>query len=502
MRHVSLLVSAALLSASVLACGGPEPPPSDRTASSAFLTGEADAHYEDGMRAWRAGNVAEAEAAFRAALDENPRYLAAHLGLGEVLLARSAWAEAQAAFDDALSLRPTNVDALLGRGRARLGAGDRDGAIADAQLALAEAAAMDSRELQAAAEVLQGSAEQAAGRGDNAIAAFERALALEATALDARTQLARLYAGRYRTDDAIRLLMRGEPYLDSARSYYQLAAVYVDLDAYERALPLLETSLSLSPGDANARYYLALCAVRTGDPETAIGLTTDLIAENPNMLGAYTVRAEGRWRRGLVDSARDDLATVLALQPEHGEALALRADIDADLGNHEAARAGYQQALLVRPHHTRLVSRAAEYAAVRRDSLWVVDILEERIDRPERPARWLSLLAAALVDVGRAADAVPYQSQFAQTRPNDHRLHMAAARAALEHPGTLPSEQILAHARLAIEHVGGAPLEYRVLLIDALLADGRQPEAREVYELAVEAYPNATELRERRARVR
>ena len=53
-------------------------------------------------------------------------------------------------------------------------------------------------------------------------------------------------------------------------------------------------------------------------------------------------------------------------------------------------------------------------------------------------------------------------------------------------------------ARLALEASTGAPLAYRLTLIDALLAAGATGEARDVLELAEGAFPGAVELRERR----
>lgn len=477
----------------VAACASPQPPPATNVPT-AFMSGDADRFYEAGMRARLDGDASTAEQRFRDALTANPRYLAAHLALGEQLLERGAFEQARAQFGEALGLRARSVDALLGRGRAALALGDASASEADAIEARSIADSLGQRMLQAEAEALRGAALQARGASEDAIEAYEAALELEATALSARTQLALLYAARHRPLDAVQLLMRGEGYASTAAEYHAIAAVYVTLDAYPRALPLLETAYALDPSDVGIRYHLALTNTRTANHEGAIRLSSELLRSLPTFLPAYLVRAEARSKIGLVDSARDDVNHVLSIEPDNAEAHAIAGDIDASLGAHESAAAHYDSALLHNPTNRRVVSRAADHAQAHSDANRVIRVLAPVIDVPTREERWLQQYADALVETGRGAEAAPYLSAYALTRLSDHRLQFRAARLALDHPNTVPVDHLLTHARRAIEHVGGAPLAYRVLLIEALVVAGRVDEARAVFALAEDDFPNATEL--------
>ena len=276
--------------------------------------------------------------------------------------------------------------------------------------------------------------------------------------------------------------------------FHALAAVYITLDAYARALPLIETAYALDANDVGIQYHLALTYTRTANHEGAIRVSTDLLRSLPDFAPASLVRAEAKSRVGLVDSARDDVNHVLQAEPENAEAHALAGDIDALLGAHASAAAHYDTALAYRPTHVRIVARAAEHAQAQGERARLITILAPVIDLPVRQPLWLLHYADALVAEGRASDAVTYLSEYAMTRLNDHRLQYRAARLALDHPGTLDPTQTLVHARRAIEHVGGAPLSYRVLLIEALVAAERIDEARGVFALAEDDFPNATEL--------
>ena len=495
----SLPVLCAVTAASgLLACGAAETPQSNPTTSSTFLSGAEDAAYERGMRASLQGDAAEAEAHFRDALAANPRYLAAHLALGDVLLEQARFEEARAHYRAAVALRSTSVYAHLGDARATLALGEVTEAVSSADQSVRLAQEYGGPELLSEARTLLAEAYEEAGLPDDAVAAYEAALSALATATRARTRLARLYDARGERSEAVRLLRQGEAYLNGADDYASLAAAYVELGVYSSAMPLLQTARALDPSDDDVLSHFALAAVRVGEAEAAIDAATELLARAPDRLDAYVVRAEGRWRRGLVESARGDLAQVFSHNPDHFGATLLLADIEAGEGDDDAAAAHFAAALTMRPGDGQATARAAEFYADRGRFDDVVSVLAPVIALDERTERWLQLYSEALVALGRHPEAVAYMSAYAEHRPQDHALHLSVARQALQHPGALDTETTLRHARLALEACTGAPLTYRLTLIDALLAAGATGEARDVLELAEGAFPGAVELRERR----
>ena len=257
--------------------------------------------------------------------------------------------EASARYRAAIALRSTSVYAHLGDARAALALGEAIEAVSSADQSVRLAQEYGGPELLSEARTLLAEAYEVAGRPDDAASAYEAALSALATATRARTRLARLYDARGERSEAVRLLRQGEAYLNGADDYARLAAAYVELGVYSSAMPLLQTARALDPSDDDVLSHFALAAVRVGEAEAAIDAATELLARSPNRLDAYVVRAEGRWRRGLVESARGDLAQVLAQNPQHFGATLLLADIEAGEGDDDAAAAHFAATPTMRP---------------------------------------------------------------------------------------------------------------------------------------------------------
>ena len=119
-RAALLFAAIALLSA----CGGggpTTPRPSLPTAAppqsvGTPLTGNPTERLNQGQAALAAGNLAEAEQAYRAASGLDPRSAQAQFGLGNVYVRQGRLAEAEAAYRNALALDPN-----LGAARTNLG---------------------------------------------------------------------------------------------------------------------------------------------------------------------------------------------------------------------------------------------------------------------------------------------------------------------------------------------------------------------------------------------
>jgi tetratricopeptide (TPR) repeat protein len=86
------------------------------------LAAAAAAHFQ-------AGRLADADAAYRAALAANPRNPAVMQNLGVVAAARGRYRDAIALFDEAIALRPRSISAHYNRALALLSLGERRGAI-------------------------------------------------------------------------------------------------------------------------------------------------------------------------------------------------------------------------------------------------------------------------------------------------------------------------------------------------------------------------------------
>ena len=493
----------ALLSATVLAAcgGGQDTTESQSSASSAFLSGDEDRLYMDGMRAWRDGNSATAETRFREALVANPRFLAATIALGDLLLSLGRAQEAVDAFDDALDLRATSVDANLGRARAMLDLGRFDEAHLSATTTVAYAEDNSMREIQAQGYTVSAHAQREMNDLHGAVDAFEAALALDAGTTDARVGLARLYAQLDEMADAVRVLGRAASYEEEPDQLLEVGRAFHDFEVYDPALDVLEIAYTGDPTNDDTLYYYASAAVRTGRHDLGNSLANELIGRSPDYSLAYLVRGEASLDRGYIDNAREDAQAVLARDPNNYDALILDGDVEAEDSNIEGAIARLQRAIELEPARLRAVEHLGRVLYAQRDWAGFVNLIEPLVSRSDRPESWLGMLVDAMDAAGMNEALIPYESELAYERGSDHELHHSVAERALQHPGALDPVRVHDHARLAIEHIGGAPLEYRLTLFDALLLVGRVDEARDTLDLAEQYYPNSSDVQERRDRL-
>lgn len=505
------VLSVALLTAWCAACGGTPQTPST---SAAFLSGQEEVHFDRAMQARAAGDLAAAEAHLDQSLEANPRYLAAHMAMGDLMLSTDRYAEARESFLAALDLREASIDAHLGAARADVELGYSDEALTHATRAVELADSRTFQETHSDAWALLGDVHAQLGNAEEARASYQAALDQWAGNTLARIRLARLRADVGDVGGAMSLLARAEVFEDDPHRLLELGEVFLDLRAAERAVDALTLAHDMAPSDDRVLHRLAEAHLLAGRRDMGIQLASELIARNPDYLDVRPVRGRGELMRGIagIEIARNDAERVLASAPQHVEALILLGDVE--VAEAERARSNgrideaeahfglaldaYRQALDQAPGDLDAIDRIARLHHIRAEWAEVIAVLEPVIDRADRIDGWRELLVDALIATGRTDEALPVYSELAMDRAADHALHYEVARTALEHPGALPSETTLAHARAAIERSGGGTQSYRLLLIDALIAAGRLDEAGEQLELAERAWPNSPEVEQRR----
>jgi tetratricopeptide (TPR) repeat protein len=206
------------------------------------------------------GRTAQAEERYLQAIRLRPGYWLGYSSLGTFYHARGRWADAERMFAQVVALSPDSW-----RGYSNLGAeyylqGKTDEAIATLQKSLAI-----QPNYQAASNLgtLYYFEIQDYGR---AARAFEQALSLEdrdyvlwrnlASALDRLGEGVRARAAHARAAELAEARLTVNP--RDARVAISLADSYAALGQRERALPLVQSALELSPGDANVTYQAAL----------------------------------------------------------------------------------------------------------------------------------------------------------------------------------------------------------------------------------------------------
>ncbi len=246
------------------------------------------AHFAQGLKAHQAGNLSDAEAAYREAIMLDPNDAQAHSNLGVLLKSLGRPADAEAEYREAIRLDPNDAAAyhqlahILAEDTERRseaeGAFDKAASLesnraehfyclgnllardpartADAEAAFREAIRLDPNLAQAHSNL--GVLLDDLGRPADAEAAFREAIRLTPNDAAAIANLAYLLRTQDRFDEAEPFYRRAielEP--DDPRCYFGLTMLLRQTGRPAEAIPLLEKMLQLDPQDADAPLALA-----------------------------------------------------------------------------------------------------------------------------------------------------------------------------------------------------------------------------------------------------
>lgn len=246
----------------------------------------ADAHLELGNMYSRQGRKDAAEAAYRKTIDAKPTYAFGHYNLGNLLRERGRIEEAKACYREAARLKPDYAPAWYNLGIALKALGQNDEAIEAYQQAIAR----KPDHVDACNNL--GLALRAAGRFDEAEAAFRKGLSIKETAL-LHVNLGDLLYERGNVAAAISAMERSlvlKPNLGSAAR--ALAELYSNRDQDEAAEKVLRRFIQACGDDRKGRI-------------AALEGLAKLLKNQDKLL-----------------EAADAFAQILAIEPDHAEAMA------------------------------------------------------------------------------------------------------------------------------------------------------------------------------------
>ncbi len=226
------------------------------------------------------GRTAEAAERYREVIRADPDNADGYMGLGEALAADQHGAEAEHAFRQAVQVEPTYWGAQTALGNFLLGQGRASAAIPFyvrvTELVPASRLAYNNL----------GAAYLMTADFPAAAAAFERSLALEPSR-SAYSNLGSVYYFQGRYAEAARMYARGtELAAQDHRVWGNLADALWQLDSaraqarsdYRRAMALAQKSLEVNPKDAVSWMQLAFYGARAGDPAPALDYASRALA--------------------------------------------------------------------------------------------------------------------------------------------------------------------------------------------------------------------------------
>lgn len=291
---------------------------------------------------------------YRRALTAAPRSPAANYGLAQIALRQERPEDAVALLEQVLELQPTAnaVYYMLGLAYRDLGELDR----AREQLAASGeilikahdplADALAQRVRGASLYITRGNLALIAGNYDLAVQAYGKAVAATPEAPLAIQGLANAYARSGRTEQAITLYEQVvETSPGDAVMRYNLGTLLSEAGRKQEAEAALHSALEISPELTDARFNLALMQEQRGDWAAALAQYEAIIEQAPEDLEASVHRGNALAHLGRASEARTELTSVLARDPQMGNArIALGRSYELE-GAATSAERSYRQAI-------------------------------------------------------------------------------------------------------------------------------------------------------------
>lgn len=302
----------------------------------------------------QAGHLLEAEQAYRAVLETQPRQADALSLLGVVLEALGRPQEAVGFIRQAVALDPKAGIFRLHLGNALLAAGEVAAAVNELRFAIRLQPQL------AEAQYNLGNALKTLGENDAAIAAYRACLHLQPAAHEARNNMALLisargdYAGAYQ---AMEIILAADPANLKARVNY--ANIADEAGHYDISHREAERAVIVAPRDAEALFALALAKTRLGYDKAALQLYARLLSAMPSHAKAWDNYAQILQAHALWDEASLAYQRALALTPQDADICYHSALFDLLMGHLTQGFKGYDWRFKAVPLLKRIVHSTA-----------------------------------------------------------------------------------------------------------------------------------------------
>ena len=304
------------LVAFLLACGSP-----------ALFSQVADAAFQRGAEALRAGQLDAAAAAFTESIQASPRFAQAYFNLGLVRFQQQRTADAAPLFVKSLELRPDlrGADLFLGISEYRL---DKYG---EAAVALKHAAEREPSNPEVA--MWLGIAELASGDASGAVVNLEKASKLKPGNVDVLYHLGRAYMQM--SKEAYERMYQADP--NSWRVHEVLAQSFEEADRMEDAEKECRKAIELKSDERGLHQELGDIFWKQNRLDEAEAEFQRELQNDPENLTAMYKLAAVSTERAKPQVAIDLLSKVLVTHPDSREAHYQIGRAEAQLGNNEAA---------------------------------------------------------------------------------------------------------------------------------------------------------------------
>lgn len=342
-RRLTTLILSAGLSCAICGCGSTAARDNGSTGTASVT------HVERGQAFVKQGLDDAALAAFSLALEENPRLVEAHLGVGQIHLKRENYQTASTSYQNAVNIDPSSYDA----------------------------------------NYYLGLAKQLLGRIDEAIKAYQQAVAIDPESFNANMNLASALLQSNRPDEALPYANRAidlNPTVSAA--YANVAAAYSLLGRYDEAVQAYRDAMELGTPEEPLLLGLADAHIRLGNYDRAINVLRRLSSDTSSSTVLERL-GYAQFKSGKYDDALDTYRTAITGDPKdvallNGYGVCLMTHYLKTRGEvpeyKKQAITSWRQSLRIDPNQSRITDLITRYS----------NISDTRPKRPKRddPFAW------------------------------------------------------------------------------------------------------------------
>jgi len=188
---------------------------------------------------------------------------------------------------------------------------------------------------------------------------------------------------------------------------------------YAKARIEFSNALQIAPNDADARYFAAVAAEKSGDLRTAAqGYQAALNVDTTHAL-ALAALARLYVFSGLAQQAFDTVQKGLEAHPDNPELLVIRAAAQLALGHEAEALTDANTVLAQKPDHEYAVALVAGIYRNRGERAKAVELLTTTLDRVPQSVDLRDVLAQLYIDTGDKAHAEEQLKRIVEMRPKE-----------------------------------------------------------------------------------
>lgn len=305
-----------------------------------------DAAFDSAFELHKAGRSAEALAAYRKILSEDPTHVGALTYGGVVLLEQGETRQAIVVLEEAVAREPNFAPANAYLANALQLEGRLEDAESHYRRAL-ESAPSDARTLNNFG-VLLGKV----NRLEEAVATFRRALEIQPDYADAHINCGEALVALGRPDEAISTLREATSLAqDNPRAWLTLARALSLAGRHEEALTAFDQAVRLTPTDPRTHRARGRCLKVLGRPEAAATAYRAALRLAPDYHEARHDLGVALKLSGQPEEAVACYRAVLRQQPNRAATQFNLGNALLDTGDVEGAVAAYRAAIVLRPDH-------------------------------------------------------------------------------------------------------------------------------------------------------